>query len=322
VSNPVSSVAGIRGINRAVARLVACACAAGAWMPVAMAAEPRAGDDVLDEITVTGTRIRQDGVTAPTPVTVVDAARIQDLAATNLGNVLNSLPSFRPSANLQTSNIQPRGAGTIQADLRGLAPVRTLVLVNDRRFIPSTQEGTIDLNQIPTMLVERTEVVTGGASAQYGSDAVAGVVNIFTKTRMQGVTAELQYGLTEENDGKNLRAGVAGGTAFGGDRGHVVGAIEYEDNRGVGNCYERDWCAEEWQVITNTGSATPGAPGAKLIGYPANNILPQARTVNAVQGGTDPEWPAARDGIQSGRNAAAVPVRAGVSEQSDVHAGR
>ena len=169
----------------------------GAASSAALAAQAAASTEPsLEEITVTGTRIQQDGITAPTPVTVVDAARLQDLGATNIGNLLNTLPSFRPSANLQTTNIGPRAAGMIQADLRGLAPVRTLVLVNGRRFVPSTQEGTIDLNQIPTLLLERTEVVTGGASAQYGSDAVAGVVNIFTQRTCEGLKGELQYGLS------------------------------------------------------------------------------------------------------------------------------
>jgi outer membrane receptor protein involved in Fe transport len=258
----------------------------GAASSAALAAQASAPAEAsLEEITVTGTRIQQDGITAPTPVTVVDAARLQDLGATNIGNLLNTLPSFRPSANQQTTNIGPRAAGMIQADLRGLAPVRTLVLVNGRRFVQSTQEGTVDLNQIPTLLLERTEVVTGGASAQYGSDAVAGVVNIFTQRKMEGLKGELQYGLSGQGDAQNTRAGLAGGTAFAGGRGHVVAAIEFEDNNGVGNCYQRDWCAEEWQVITNTGSANPNAAGHKLIGYPVNNILSGSRTVTAVQGG-------------------------------------
>jgi iron complex outermembrane receptor protein len=267
-------------------RRITCLGVAAAWSPLMMAAQAVSPEDtLLEEITVTGTRIQRDGIEAPTPVTVVDTARMTDLAATNLGNVLNALPSFRPSANLQTSNITPRAAGMIQADLRGLTPVRTLVLLNGRRFVPSTQEGTVDLNQIPTLLLDRTEVVTGGASAQYGSDAVAGVVNIFTRRSMEGLKGELQYGISEEGDAKNLRAGIAGGLSFAGGRGNFVGAIEYEDNKGIGGCYERDWCAQEWQVITNTGSADPNAPGHKLIGYPANNILSQARTNNAVQGG-------------------------------------
>jgi len=195
--------------------------------------------------------------------------------------VLNTLPSFRASTTPQTSNISPREAGTIQADLRGLGPTRTLVLVDGRRFIPSTQEGTVDLNQIPTLLIDRSEVVTGGASAAYGSDAVAGVVNLILKSNLQGVISQLQYGQTERGDGRDYLAAIAGGTHFGSGRGHITGAFEFEDNGGTGDCYTRDWCAREYQDITNPSTATT----PKLAGYPANNILPNSRTVTAVPGG-------------------------------------
>ena len=148
-------------------------------------------------------------MTAPTPVTVVSAARLQDLATPNIGDVLNTLPSFRASTNPSTNNIQPREAGSIQADLRGLGPNRTLVLVDGHRFVPSTIEQTVDLNQIPSMLVQRAEVVTGGASAQYGSDAVAGVVNILLNRKLQGVQTQLQYGRAEAGDGKDTVADLA-----------------------------------------------------------------------------------------------------------------
>jgi iron complex outermembrane recepter protein len=236
---------------------------------------------VLEEVTVTGSRITRDGMTAPTPVTVVSPARIQDLGAPNIGDVLNTLPSFRASTNPQTDNIQPREAGTSQADLRGLGPNRTLVLVNGRRFIPSTLEGTVDLNQIPTLLLDRAEVVTGGASAQYGSDAVAGVVNLILNSKLQGVISQLQYGQTQASDDRDTLAGLAGGTGFAGGRGHVLAAVEYEDNEGTGGCYTRDWCAREYQDVTNPGTATV----PKLAGYPANNILPGTHTNTAVPGG-------------------------------------
>lgn len=235
----------------------------------------------LEEVTVTGTRIAHDGTTTPTPVTVVDAQRIQDLGATNIGQVLNTLPAFRASTTPQTSNIQPREAGTIQADLRGLGPTRTLVLVDGRRFVPSTQEGTVDLNQIPTLLIDRTEVVTGGASAAYGSDAVAGVVNVILKSKLQGLISQLQYGQAQAGDDRDYLAGIAGGTELFHGRGHATAAFEYEDNQGTGDCYTRSWCAREYQVITNPGTATV----PKLAGFPANNILPSAHTVTAVPGG-------------------------------------
>jgi outer membrane receptor protein involved in Fe transport len=234
----------------------------------------------LEEITVTGSRIVRDGITAPTPVTVVGSERFQNLGATNIGQVLNTLPSFRASSNPQTANIQPRAAGTSLADLRGLGTNRTLVLVNGRRFVPSTLEGAVDLNQIPTLLLKRSEVVTGGASAQYGSDAVAGVVNLILDDTLEGLRTDVQYGRTEQADGITYHGGVAGGMKFAGGRAHVTAALEYEKNEGTGDCYSRDWC-REYQVITNPGTATV----PKLAGFPANNILPDAHTVAAVLGG-------------------------------------
>jgi outer membrane receptor protein involved in Fe transport len=253
-------------------------CAAGTFAAHDVLAADESG--ALEEITVTGSRIVRDGITAPTPVTVVSSERLQNLGATNLGAVLNTLPSFRATSNPQTSNISPRAAGTSLADLRGLGTTRTLVLVNGRRFVPSTLEGSVDLNQIPTLLIDRSEVVTGGASAQYGSDAVAGVVNILLKNDLEGLRTDLQYGRTEEGDGIDYHAGVAGGTKFAGSRGHVTAALEYEKNEGTGDCYSRDWC-KEYQVITNPGTATV----PKLAGFPANNLLPFAHTVAAVVGG-------------------------------------
>jgi outer membrane receptor protein involved in Fe transport len=259
--------------------LVPILCAAGSLVTQGARAQDDSGAP-LEEITVTGSRITRDGITAPTPVTVVNAERFQNLGATNIGQVLNTLPSFRATSNPQTANIQPRAAGTSLADLRGLGTPRTLVLVNGRRFVPSTLEGAVDLNQIPTLLLERSEVVTGGASAQYGSDAVAGVVNLILKNDLEGLRAQVQYGRSEEGDGTDYLAGLAGGTKFAGDRGHVTAALEYEKNKGTGDCYSRDWCAKEYQDITN-----PGTVATKLAGFPANNILPLSHTVAAVVGG-------------------------------------
>ena len=244
---------------------------------------PAANTEVatLEEVTVTGSRIVRDGMQSPTPVTVVGTERMDSLASPNIGDVLNTLPSFRATTTPQTANIQPHDAGTSQADLRGLGPNRTLVLVDGRRFVPSTLEGTVDLNQIPNILIDRTEVVTGGSSAQYGSDAVAGVVNLIMKHDLQGVQAQLQYGETQAQDNRDTLAALAGGTEFASGRGHLTGAIEYEDNKGAGTCYSRDWCAAEYQDVTNPATAT----SPKLAGYPANNILPAVHTVAAVNGG-------------------------------------
>lgn len=252
---------------------------------VAAASEPAHAADAapdaevsLAEVVVTGSRIVRDGVTAPTPVTVVGAERIERMGATDIGAVLNTLPSFRASTSPQTSNIGPANAGMTQLDLRGLSPVRTLVLVNGRRFAPSTLQGTVDIGQIPALLVERAEVVTGGASAQYGSDAIAGVVNLILKKDLDGVRANLQFGMSELGDNQNVHAGLAAGQPYAGGRGNLTVALDFDDSNGVGNCYTRDWCAQEYQVISNTGANRNPA-------LPVNNILPHTRNVQAVPGG-------------------------------------
>jgi iron complex outermembrane recepter protein len=267
---------------RSVARPTLCLAVAIAVAASASAAAGEAtGDDEVAEVVVTGTRLARDGLTAPTPVTVIGAERAQALGATNIGALLNTLPAFRASSNPQTANINPRGAGTSLADLRGLGATRTLVMVNGRRFVPSTLEGTVDLNQIPTLMIERSEIVTGGASAQYGSDAVAGVVNLITQRKIDGLRTQLQYGRTEAGDNGTLLAGLAGGFAFAGDRGHFTAGVEFEDSDGTGNCYTRAWCAQEYQVVTN-----PRTPAAGYLpNFPVNNILPGTHTVTAVPGG-------------------------------------
>ncbi|RYZ68603.1 MAG: hypothetical protein EOP08_00115, partial [Proteobacteria bacterium] len=258
----------VPGVARAIVAALALTSAAS------FAAQP----DDLEELVVTGSRIVRDGVSAPTPVTVVGAERIENLGATSIGAVLNTLPSFRASTNPQTSNIGPGNAGMTQVDLRGLSPVRTLVLVNGRRFAPSTQQGTVDINQIPSSLIERAEVVTGGASAQYGSDAVAGVVNLILKKDLDGVRASAQYGASAEGDAKDYLASLAGGMNYAGGAGNLTVALQYQDNKGVGGCYTREWCAQEYQVVTNVAAN-------RITTLPANIISPSTHNVRAVPNG-------------------------------------
>lgn len=239
-----------------------------------------AASDATDgqTIVVTGSRIARDGSQAPTPVTVVGSDRIEALAVTNVGELLNQLPAFRGTTTPSTSFVALSGnVGGRTADLRGLGSSRTLVLLDGRRFVPSTGEGTVDLNLIPTSLVGRVEIVTGGASAAYGSDAVAGVANIILDSGLRGIRASAQYGETEEGDGKTYQLSLSGGTSFGDGRGSFIAGVEYEDSEGSGNCYSRSWCAEEWLPLTNT---TPGANG-----LPAINILPDSHAATMTQGG-------------------------------------
>ena len=244
--------------------------------PVVDEAAPAPADQ---EIVVTGSRIARSGFAAPTPVTTIGRERLNEVAASNIGDVLAQLPSFRASSGPGTTQTTPGNTlGARILELRGIGPARTLVLVNGRRFVPTTAQGTVDANYIPAILVERAEVVTGGASAAYGSDAVAGVVNFILDTKLQGIRGEAQAGISERGDDQTIFASLAAGTSFGGDRGHIVIGGEYEDNKGIGECYTaRSICAQEWSLLGNT----PAGKG----GLPALNILSDIHTGSMTPGG-------------------------------------
>src|SRR5690606_5877580 len=171
------------------------------------------------------------------------------LQVTNVGAIVSQLPAFRPSNNPTTNGFGSFNVGAQIVNLRGLGVTRNLVLVNGRRFAPTTREGSVDLNFIPSILVERTEIVTGGASAAYGSDAITGVINVILDDDLEGLKAEADFGISEEGDGERYHAALAWGTQIG-DRGHFVIGGEYADQKGIGNCFTRDWCTPG-AVVTN-----------------------------------------------------------------------
>lgn len=149
-----------------------------------------AGLNAGDAIVVTGSRIRRGGFDSPVPVTVVDAGLVEDLGQVNASEVVRLIPQ-----NIATQSDAVAGLrfsadiGAAYANLRGLNPqfgTRTLTLVNTRRFVPTSDGGQVDLNLIPSIMIGRVETVTGGASAAYGSDAVAGVVNIILDNQLDG----------------------------------------------------------------------------------------------------------------------------------------
>lgn len=254
---------------------------AGADGAAAAASEDAAAAETSD-IVVTGSRIARAGFSAPTPVTVLGTERLQNSAASSVGDAIQQLPSVLPSTSATTAGVTVGAGGYRTINLRGLGAPRTLVLVDGHRFIGSTSEGTVDTNLIPSVLVERVEVVTGGASAAYGSDAVAGVVNFILNKKLDGIRLNLQSGISQDGDDRDVMISGAFGTGFAGGRGHIVVGAEWADNNGVGNCYRepmpnRRFCQEEWQVLSNT---TPG-----VNGYPAFYITDNVHTGLLAQGG-------------------------------------
>lgn len=222
--------------------------------PETAEASPRQSSGEQD-ILVTASRVRASGFTAPTPLTVVGAEQIQATAPTQVADILGLVPSFRTTG-------QPASA-TVYADLRGIGAQRTLVLVDGRRHVPTFSDGTVDLGVIPTILIDRTEVVTGGASASWGSDAVAGVINLILKNDLQGIEGTIQAGISDYGDAENYLASLAAGTHFAQGRGHILIGGEYSRDEGI-RSLQQPHVARPWAgrgSVGNAGFATNDLPG-------------------------------------------------------------
>lgn len=176
------------------------------------------------DIVVTGSRIASPALTSNSPLQVIDAQNIRDTGTPNLQSVLLQNPVFgTPAISRTNSNFSTSSAGVATVDLRNLGSDRTLVLVDGRRFvagIPGT--STVDLNTIPAQFIERVDVLTGGSAAVYGSDAVAGVVNIIYKKNYSGVELNGQVGVSEEGDDSQRQLNLTMGSNFADDRGNVI----------------------------------------------------------------------------------------------------
>ncbi|HEY0113844.1 MAG TPA: TonB-dependent receptor [Allosphingosinicella sp.] len=195
-------------------------------------ADAEAGEDIV----VTGTRVVRDGFQAPTPLTVLTKEDIDNTSPTNnIADFVNQLPQLAGSTKPSNSrlNISNGSAGINALNLRNLGEGRVLILLDGRRSVGSTIFGWVDVNTIPQALVDRVEVVTGGASSAYGSDAVAGVVNFVLNKRLEGLRVEGDVGVTTVGDGFNYSGSVAGGTSFAGGRGHVIFNAEIAHQDGI-----------------------------------------------------------------------------------------
>ncbi|MXO67109.1 TonB-dependent receptor [Altererythrobacter endophyticus] len=230
-------------------------------------------------IIVTGTRIKQNGFNEPTPATVFDGEMTRDLGIVNAGDIVELIPQNSAFQSDATAGITAGAdVGASFANLRGLNPssgTRTLTLVNSRRFVPTSDGGAVDLNLVPTAMIARVETVTGGASAAYGSDAIAGVVNIILDTDLEGLRLQADYGQTFRGDGEDYHVSGVYGTSLG-DRGHIVFGGEYQKKKGIGDCWDvRQWCKEGWDVFDNDGDILPDGsttgyniPGSPTYGLP------------------------------------------------------
>ncbi|AFT77646.1 TonB-dependent receptor [Alteromonas macleodii str. 'Black Sea 11'] len=212
--------------NSKLAKSVKLACAFGAASSIGFtgavnAQETEQAADAVEKIEVTGSRIRRTDIEGANPVTVMSRVDIEKFGITSIGDVLQSIPAAGSAINTNNNN---GGNGTTTINIRGIGSNRTLVLVNGKRWAPGLG-GSVDLNNIPASIIERIEVLKDGASAVYGSDAIAGVVNIITRQDFEGVHASGYMGQYDEGDGNKEQWDIGFGAAN--DKGNVYINVSY-----------------------------------------------------------------------------------------------
>jgi outer membrane receptor protein involved in Fe transport len=213
------------------------------------AAQTKAAETEVESIVVTGSRIARQDYTADSPIVTVGAEQVQKTGAVSVEKLLNQLPQFMPSVT-DTSN-NPSNNGQANLQLRGLGTVRTLVLMDGHRITPSNASGVIDVNTIPSALIENIETITGGASAVYGSDALAGVVNFKLKHHFSGLQVDGQFGETEQGDGDYQQVNVTLGGDFDENRGNAVLSFGYANRTAIFNG------ARDFSAISGASSTLP-----------------------------------------------------------------
>jgi iron complex outermembrane recepter protein len=251
--------------------------------------ETNPGDIAPDDIMVTGTRIVRDGFKSPTPLTVATQEDILNTSPTNnIADFVNQLPALVGSTRPSNSRLAISSglAGINALNLRGLGEIRTLVLLDGRRTVGSSVTGLVDVNTFPQALVKSVEIVTGGASAAYGSDAVAGVVNFVLDKTYKGIKIQADSGVTERGDGANYSLSAAAGLAFGSDdRGHLLLSGEWAHRDGIFRV-DREWNARGVVRITNPNYTNTNGQAQFLIRQPVGvaNTTPGGIILNSSGG--------------------------------------
>lgn len=288
----------LAGVSGFAIATMACAQAAG-------------GDGAtnVEEVIVTGSRVIQNGNNMPTPVTIVSADQLQKSTPTNIIDALTNMPVF---AGGRTTTSQPGNSSQNNAahvlNLRNIGTTRTLILFDGRRVPPTSPVGEVNVDLVPSMLLSRVDVVTGGASAVYGSDAVAGVVNFVTDRNFNGYKVDGHYGRSQLADGQEWKFGVAGGMPVLDGRGHIEGSYEYYDNQGIFDKLNREWGQNVWTVqgagtaanpyhlIRNTRISQSSFLGLIRSGPLADQVFRQNGVLSPFQHGL----PSGANGIESG----------------------
>ncbi len=273
-----------RGVRRVLA--FACGISAAFASTTLLAQAPPAQNGPIEEVVVTGSRIARPNLESPVPVTTVTADEIFDTGNTSVGDLLNDLPALRSTFSQSNSSRFLGTAGLNLLDLRGLGTQRTLVLVNGRRHVASdilNNAVSPDTNTFPSDLIERVDVVTGGNSAVYGSDAIAGVVNFVLKKDFQGLQFRGQGGQSFEQDAGNYYGSVLAGTNFWDDKGNIAANFEYAKQNPLFASDRSNYSHQGLFVVTDSDptGTTNGSDG-----IPDRNYYSDVRAVTFSNGGS------------------------------------
>ena len=259
------------------AALTTLLCTASSTIALSTAAYGQSGTtvDEGDAIVVTGSRIASQVADTMTPVSVINSEEVQLSGAATVESVINTLPQVVPGEGAFTNN-ETSAAATL--DLRGLGPQRNLILVNGRRWVFFDARQITDVNTIPTALIERVELITGGSSAVYGSDAVSGVVNFILKDSFNGLEISNQYDITANGDAGRYNLDVIAGTDFADGRGNVTLFYNYYDRKATfADARKRSTCFLEDTVIAGEPAlacgGSGGIPNGRFAGLPAGAAL-------------------------------------------------
>jgi outer membrane receptor protein involved in Fe transport len=236
----------------------------------------------VEEIVVTGSRVIRDGYEAPTPVTVVGVEQIEQANLPNVADYVNQMPAF---AGAQTSRdggnaISGGHIGENNLNLRGLGATRTLALLDGHRIISASTSATANINDLPQNLISRVDVVTGGASAAYGSDALAGVANFILDTKFVGVKGSVTGSVTTYGDDRRLNMSIAAGTGFANDRGHLLLSYEYSNTPLVNQLGQiRAWDQNTTKILNNPAYGTGPGQSTSVPAF----LLRSSRDMGLIQ---------------------------------------
>ncbi len=262
-------------------------------------------------IVVTGSRVISDTANSPTPLTMISAKQLRETTPTNLPDGLNKLPIFQGSQSIGRPGDGSQNYSSNVLNLRNFGVQRTLILLDGNRATPSNSDGTVDIDTLPQMLISRVDIVTGGASAVYGSDAVTGVVNFVLDRKFNGLKFDINSGISTYADAMSYNFGAVTGADLFAGRGHFEASLEYRHRDPVNQSARPYGPASSFGALAGTGTDTDP------YNYIANGRRPNSSFGGVIQGCV-PAC-AAANGTQFAANGVLSPFNPGIPGATDAN---